>query len=317
MKNIGEIVTKDECILISQTIKFTSNNNLIIFACKDHQYKLGDIVSISNFITPTIFLSIYDDNNNIVLDIPNGANFMKIFYKHDIKTFITSEYFEIELSGVKGIKDNNNCRTFYGIPIDVINSRHKIIFDLNPRDYDHLNLSDSYFEANPNYFFIKFNIVSGNATNKKIKNHLFKLMRHYVAGINFDNLINLKDGAIIKYRDNDNFGISLCDNIPLYDDCYNVKHLCVSKIINTRLCGQVNNYIMNLGKTYNNIYQVKLCSTEFPNIKNSFFIKGIFNKMEKRIVLITGGTGTFGKGGWKFVQPFNKPIYGDLARRRE
>jgi len=36
-----------------------------------------------------------------------------------------------------------------------------------------------------------------------------------------------------------------------------------------------------------------------------------------RLIEPADGTGTFGKGGWKFVQPFNKPIYGDLARRRE
>lgn len=315
MKNVGNIITKDKCILDYQEIKFTTNNNLIFIKHKDHSYKSGDIISITNFNSPYDFLNIYDDNNNLIFDVPNGSDFMKIMYPHGINInteqhyfSFKHEYYEIEIQGIKGTKDNNNKRTLCGFPISVLNSKHKILFELDPQNYNHLNLPSSYYYPGANHFFIKFNTVSWrnehkkckyssdnndnetnnydcsnnnisndydsgfNANHYKIKPQLFKLIRHYVAGINIDSLISLQEGAIIKSCNSNGYYISLCDCLPIYDECYLAKQLCVSKIISTTRCGQVNNYVINLGKTYNNIYSVKLCSTEFPNMKNRIFI---------------------------------------------
>lgn len=274
MKNTGEVVTKDEYILNCQSINFLKDNNLLHIAHLNHCYKSGDIISIKNFNPPCYLLNIYDDDNLIILDVPNGSDFMKVCYPHGVHTCAINEYFEIELCNVKGIKDNNRRRTFCGIPLDIINSKHKILFELDPNNYKHLTLCDNYFLSSNNHFFIKFNMVTcySPEDKNKIKPHLFKLIRHYVAGINSDYLVNLCSGAVIKNHDINGYCISLCDFIPLYDECYEARELCISKIINTKLCGQVNNYVMNLGKTYNNIYSVRLCSTEFPNMRNRLFI---------------------------------------------
>lgn len=279
MKNTGSVVTKDHYVIEDQEIKFIHDNNLIYFHHKNHNFKSGDIISITNFIPPYNSLNIFDDDANCILDIPNGSNFMKILYPHSFQmstenTRLAQEYYEVELCNVKGIKDTSARRTFCGVPIDLINARHKILFELDASNYSHLSLPDSYFTSSPNHFFIKFNTVAcyNEDVITKIKPHLFKVIKHYIAGIDTGYLINLKNGVIIKECNQNGYHINLHDVIPLYDDSYSAKQLCVSKIINTKLCGQVNNYVMNLGKTYNNIYSVKLCSTEFPNMKNRIFM---------------------------------------------
>jgi hypothetical protein len=273
MKNKGNIITKDQFILDPQEIKLKCNNNLIRLQHHNHSYKPGDMISINNITLPHDKLNIINDDGSTILEIPKGADFMKILFPHGVLKCEQGEYYEIELNGVKGIK-NGSSRTLNGIPIDIINTKHKIMFELEPTNYSHLELCDDYFVSSPNYFFIKFNMVAMSCLSDDNINkpYLFELTRHYIAGINIDHLLELSNGAIIKNCDQNGYDIELCSAKPLYDECCMMEGICVSKIISTKICGLLNNYVMNLGKTYNNIYSVRLCSTEFPNMKSRIFI---------------------------------------------
>jgi len=272
MKNKGNIVTKDQFILDSQEIKFINDSNFIRLNHKNHPYKQGDIISVYNLNLPCNKLSITNDDGTITLDIPKNADFMKILFPHHIQKCDHDEYYEIELLGVKGFKNDRNHKVFYGIPIDIINTKHKIFFELDASNYLHLNLPKDYFAPSTDYFFIKFNMVAMFCDENKIKPFLFKLIRHYIAGISTDHLLNLRNGTVIKSCDNQGYEIELCDAKPLYNDSCKMKNITVSKIVSTKICGQLNNYVINLGKTYNNIYSVKLCSTEFPNMRSRIFV---------------------------------------------
>jgi hypothetical protein len=284
MRNHTDTVISDRIKLPKQKIIFKENTSEIYLSHPNHPFKTSDIISLNNFTPTTTTLNVFDDNDKECLQIPTnnnvGADFMKVYYNHNLNCLDQNccDYLQIALSDIKGVKNNDNKSYFCGIPLVLLNTHHKILLQLDKSAYTELALPDDYFDASDEYFFIMLPIRADTTfrSSYNITAHNFNITRYYVGGNSFDRLTSLKDGCVIKSVDNSGYTISF-DSAFKYDDTIYADDLYVAKVLNTKLCGDINNYVFNLGKTYSNICQVRLCSTEFPNMQNGIVIRSGHN----------------------------------------
>ena len=273
---------KDESyILNNNPIKFVLNSNVLEITHKNHNYKTGDLISLNGIRPKEYILRTKNNLNKPSFIIPPNGNFMKIFYKHDLILENYNNDCYIELEGIKGDRGTNNLTSYLGnIPINLINTTHKIILELTvddiPADCDLSNYPSDILDYNDNSFFIKLPKSMHNPLNEPaylLKEYNYKIKFLNIAGIplnllNADYPINSErlNGfhKIIDYSTN-TYKIQInAFAIKTINDGGN--NIIISKIQEIKIgYPNSNNYIIDIGKTYNNIISARLISMEFPN----------------------------------------------------
>lgn len=255
-------------LLNKNPLQFTNKSNSIQITHHDHSYKPGNKIKITNVTTQQYTLRTI--NKLPTFEIKQNSNIMKIIHKHNIphtnnnnNNPTATPTPHIKLTGIKGDRGTNNISFLGDIPINILNTTHKIHLQIDPNH-----------PPSPNHFYIILPKVMH--LTYTLKKYNFKLMFLSLCGIGL-NKIN-GDHTITKTTQH-SYTIKLPHHMGAYKttksggSCVNIT------LIKHITCGypHPNNYKISLGHTYHNIVHVKLVDIYFP--KNHQTINAKNNKL--------------------------------------
>jgi len=270
------------------------NSNLLQFNYPNHNLEVGDNITIENVIGYNKILSnefyLIKNFKYVLINLNDNGNMIDINYKKYVDyLFINIELFNgftentflnnIPFNSIIGIKQ---CLIANDLPTVLLEyMKDTIIQILNISDMQNLifiELPTAYINNIDDYYIIK---------------QTFKLEYLHINGIklgyiNSDYPINCNNyqshQEVYNVIDNNTFTIQLNVNGYINNMSFGGQNIRVKKIINT-IDGypNSNNYIINLKKTFNNIIDIKLVSSEFPycdlliknNINDKLYWKNI------------------------------------------
>lgn len=273
-------ITTDMKITLEKDPIILSNNSALAFVKqKNHNFVVGDSITLSNVFNKVVTLRTYNGPNSPAIEIFPGTNIMKINYKSQIPLTINQNEnnlsnTEISISGLVG--DFGLNQTYLGnIPVNIINGKHIVKFALNKSDVKGVN-KDSilnnpmFFTTSSEYFFIVLPLPMNNKNPPYVlEDYNFKLFFESIAGISLNDLNtgNSNYHQIVNVE-SDGYFIELPKKIFIQEQSIRVggSNVNVSKIVET-IPGYPfpNNYSINLRNVYNNIISARLLSTEIPN----------------------------------------------------
>ena len=267
------ICKSDSRILPLDPLTFTKDSNIISIYHPNHRLQTGDSIIIQNVegITKTLINSFYLINNFRYLIIDFGINYLKP--GNDVYAYI--DIFNEQT-------ENNNIDN---IPLNSLIGTKKILTSSDiPETYFNLAYSTiiSIFgsmtleELNQKYIFIELltEYINPNKNFYNI-NQAFKISYLHIGGIKLGYLnanypignYNYQSNYIIyNVVDDNNYQILL--NFYSYLDINGGgKNIQIMKILNS-ITGypDADEYTINLKKSFNNVINIELVSTEFPYV---------------------------------------------------
>jgi hypothetical protein len=245
----------------------------------NHNLSLGDNIVIQNVEgeSKTLIDSYYLINNFNYLVINYNNNNINNNYKE----YVNSLYINIQLVGSQLSNNiiNNICfNSLFGIK-QVYLANDIPLYSLNNLNQFAIDIFGSFDInlLNNNCLFIELpNIYINPNNNYVVINQIFKITYLHIGGINIGylnsnypiNNDNFQSSQIVyNIIDNNTFQIQLKYSAfgPLYIG--GGKNVQILKIINS-ITGypNANYYVINLKKTFNNVTNIQLISTEFPYV---------------------------------------------------
>lgn len=286
------IYKSDGRILDSNPLIFTKDSNIIKINYNNHGLKNGDLIIMQNVtgISKTIVNSFYLLNKFKYMIIIFNDNMIDSNYKD----YIDRLNINIELYGEQTIKNMIN-----NIPLNSILGIKKV---LNANDIPLLSLSNSTIDKiitpifndynidilNKNVIFIELPLEYINENQPILQiNQVFKLSYLHIGGIplgylNANYPINntnyQSQHEIYKVIDSNNFEIMIKYK-SFMDITGGGKYIQIMKILNSIIgYPDSNDYVINLKKSFNNVINIELISTEFPYV-DLIIRKGINDKL--------------------------------------
>jgi hypothetical protein len=282
-KNIT--ISNTNKVLPNNPLTLTQGSNIITIKYPNHNLIQGDKIVIQNVVSMSKILSnnFYLLNNfkYLIILLPN--NLIDINYKN----YVNSLHINIDLYGdqlinnmLENIPLNNiigiqkiliaNDITHINIPSDVSNT----LISLIQKTFDN-NISDELI-INNNFIFIELPTIYIDPKNNLVNiNQIFKITYLHIAGINLgyinanypinnDNYYSCQE--VSNVIDNNTFQI-IINKIPYINITCGGANVQIMKIINT-ITGypNANDYVINLKKTFTNVVEIELISSEFPYI---------------------------------------------------
>lgn len=286
-------------ILDNNPIKFIKNSNKIIIKYDNHNFLLNDNIIIQNVegLNKILYNSIYLINNSQYAAINIQNNMIPSDY-----TNITSKlYINIELSGNQTENDfinNIPFNSLYGIKLifiaqDIINNNLILNDNINKLTMDLYN-SSNIDDINKQFIFFDINSVYNDINNKPYYciNQIFKISYLHINGIHLGNInanypinnTNFQNSQTITAVLNENeFEITL--NYKSFNTNYaGGNNIQIYKILNSIIgYPDIDNYTINLKKSFTNVINIELISTEIPyvdisikkNINDKFYWKNL------------------------------------------
>ncbi len=276
------ICTSSGKILPKNPLTFTTGSNVIKINYPDHKLESGDIISIQNI----------EGNEKIIADsvylIKNFKYAIFVFNSNDIvlnyKSYVEKVFCNIELVG-----EQTETNNFNNIKLnDIIGVKQYLIGSIDiPSSYiNTLTTSDlpTLLSTTPELLTLILNTrcilielpyeYNGSSGYYQIK-QVFKISYLHIGGIplgylnaNYPiNNYNYQSSfEVAQVTDPNNFTINI--NLKSYG---NIKaggtNIIVNKVINT-IVGypDADDYVINLKKSFNNVTNIELVSTEFPYV---------------------------------------------------
>jgi hypothetical protein len=268
-------------------IKINNNSN----------FNIGDKIVLQNIIKTPIIL------NNAIYLINNYNYYMVNMNNHNIKyEYTLTDNYKINISSYEVLTLND--RLIGNIPINSILGLHSInIYNndelflpnvIKNRILTELNINDT--QLIQNYFFIKlpFNYVNVNQVNTSTVypafNNVEKIFIFTFNNIGCINLYYLNANYPINnfqyqaYHEitfvSDNYIEFNSSSIGYFEETNGGDNITIGKVINIiEGYPNINNYTINLKKSFTDVYSIELVSTEFPYIDNN--IKNIYYQNNK------------------------------------
>ena len=277
----------DPVLLEKDPLQFQNGSNIMTIIQPNHGFEVSDPISLTGAQSRLSILRTFRGPGLPTFDIPAGCDFMKIYYDHNIPLIYNGDTIEILLSDIRGDRGTTQVASFLGsIPINVINTRHKVRMTLSDADINCstqdiiLKTNDpNYFTPNDNYFFIILPYIMHNPVNESpytLREYNFKLFNLSITGIPVNQINasypitseNINGYHIIKSVTQNTYtvdvGTRAISNQTLVRG--GGKCIFVSKIRNITIgFPNPNQYSVDLGDTLHNVIAVRLISSEIPN----------------------------------------------------
>ncbi len=260
-------------------LDFNVNSKTLFIRQNFHNFEVGDLVTIMNAIGKQAVLRTINDNGDPTFIIPGGCNFMKIFFQHGLPATYTGDTVEIELQGIKGDRGGPTLPILGNIPINLINTRHKVRVTLTQADLNAgCNISSfpaDFFEFSPDYFFVILPKAMQNPSGDPytLREYNFKLLFLDIAGVP-TNLINAQYPIDSEHRQGFHIIKNIRDNgyeielvtPALVDENGGGPFITVAKVLAIETgYPNANKYIIDIGGNYNEVVSARIVSSEFPN----------------------------------------------------
>ena len=280
------IYSSTQALLPLNPIKTTKDSNLIQINYPNHNLNIGDRIIIQNVAGSSKILAnsllLFTNFNYLIIDYQNHN------ISTNYKSYVDNIYIDIELYGSTNIPMMIN-----NIPLNCLLGLKtiKLAFEIN----DMPSYVTSYFtkystldSMNQNLLFIQLPFqYSQTGSNYLILNQIFQITFNSIAGIeigyinsnypiNNYNYQSFQEVAIII--DNNNFYIKL-NIVPFITTSGGGNTVQIMSIINT-ITGYpyANNYTILLKKSFNNVTNIELMSTEFSYV-DLIIKKDVNNKL--------------------------------------
>lgn len=267
-------ITGGPVVLSPNPISFTQDSQTLTFNYPNNGLLVGDLIQITNVSGINGILRTYDDAGNPTIDIPIGANFMKVYFKHQVPLNYTGTTIQVDISGIKGDIGTIDTASYLGtVPVNVLNTRHTFLLTITP--IPTLPLPPTYFDPSPDYFFVQLPTTMN--TTYLLQNYNFSVNVLAINGIpiNYINSkypiepTNLQGYQVVSEKNTNTFGIRLPIK-ALSTGFSGGKSVTVTLITSINPSyPNPNSYSIDLGKTFHNIVMVQLISSEFPNSQES------------------------------------------------
>lgn len=268
----------DESVALGEDpLDFSANSKNVFIKHPDHNYEIGDLIALDNVFGDLFILRTFDDRGVPSFSIPRGCNIMKITLpqKHNLNNY-NDDIIEIDISGVKGDRGSIETSSYLGnLPVNIINTRHKIIINPNANDLDpNCVPPQGFLDPSDNDIFVILPLTMHNDNPPYVLGeYSYRVKFLAIAGIPI-NLLNSgypidparRQGYLVITAIRDNGYFIETPVAALTDDTGGGDCVNVSKIlsINTGY-PNANNYTINLGNTFHDVISVRLVSFEFPN----------------------------------------------------
>jgi hypothetical protein len=274
------IIKTDTKVLPTNPITLSENSNYLSFNYPNHGLESGDSIIIQNVegISKILSGSFYLINNFNYVLINFGDNFINMNYKNVVSELkITIDIFgeQIESNFI------NDCNIPFNYLIgpktililnDIPKNNHIYIEPVAKAIFG--SFDEEQINKNCLFFELPYNFINKTDTFYNLAQS-FKISYNHVGGIGLgfinsnypiNNYNYQSSQQVYSITDANNFVIYL--NYQSYGN-YQVggSNVQVAKIINS-LVGypDADNYIINLKKSFNNVVNIELVSTEFPYI---------------------------------------------------
>lgn len=245
-------IIKDQIVYLNENpLTFQKDSNIIRVNMSNHNFIIEDKIILQGisekYISLTKGLTFYKDNYYVRINHTN----------HNLNNSQTT--YKIRINNVIG--NINDQRILMNIPINDINKIHTIYF----------TSKEGEIPSN-NYYYIK--IATSSVQDYEYTLSQIQIYFLQMAGIpinelnaNFPINTNQSNGYHIIYNiiDNDNFEIQTTSKATI-SEVNGGKNIWIGKV-NDFIEGYPDNnyYKISLKKTFYNVMQIKLISTEFPN----------------------------------------------------
>ena len=274
------IYKSDGKILTNNPLTFTKDSDIIKITYNNHGFKNGDLIIMQNVngISRTIVNSFYLLNKFKYLIIIFNDNMIDSNYKN----YIDKININIELYGEQTIKNMIN-----NIPLNSILGIKKIL-NANYIPLQSLNSSDLHKIITPLFGDYNIDILNNNVLfvelpleyineNQPILqiNQVFKITYLHIGGIplgylnanypiNNTNYTSMHE--VYNVIDGDNFEIQIKYK-SFIDISEGGKYIQIMKILDSIIgYPDSSSYTINLKKSFNNVINIELVSTEFPYV---------------------------------------------------
>lgn len=292
---------KNETVyLVNDPLLLTFDSDIVFIKHKNHNYQIGDKISLSGIKKRSDILNIYGiikkdvnqnsewitvNDTNYIFELYNNSEYMKIFNTHYLNIYYTGliaqEYYKnysindlyVTISGFVG--NGINLLYYDNIPINVINTTHNIIL---------VDPFTGYINRNSFYIKLpyKYKPSSGIFTPPQ-NTYQINITYEYIGGLPI-NLLNAdypldktrSQGYYILENVNANGYYIKVNKLSLgpYDSTYTNNQLIYSggDLINVAsirdtLVGDSyqNSYTVLVEPSYRNVAMIKMVSSEFPD----------------------------------------------------
>jgi hypothetical protein len=283
--------------LSQDSLDMNIGSNIIFVQHKKHGFEEGDLITMNGVTTPVSTVRTVGDNGTPTFIIPAGSNVMKIFYQHGLPNTYNGTEIEVQFLGIRGDRGNLETTSYLGnMPTNFINSTHIIRLSLLEEDLnsgsDILSTDPTFLDFSPNHFFVILPKIMHNPSPNPaytLREYNYKIQFLSIGGIPLY-LLNA-DYPILSNR---RHGFHVISNITENSYTFTVATTAVSSTFGGGNCIYVakiilvnsgfpnpNNYIIDLGKTFNDVVSAKLVSLEFPNSERS--VRGIDIRKNNKI----------------------------------
>lgn len=265
-------------VLTKDPLSFTQNSNIVTVTQPNHNFEVGDLITIVNIVGKQAIVRTYDSLGNPSFIIPVGTNVMKIFYNHGLPSTFQGSI-PIQLAGIKGDRGSIQTTSFLGsIPVNLINAQQNLIVDLDPADPSIIGaalLPAGFLTPGIDHFYIV--LPKAMTVAYVLNTYNFTIIYLSIAGVPL-NLLNAQypiDPAHLQ-------GYQRITATTQNTYSFQIPQAALLKetgggvVINVANVLQVNtgypnanNYSIDLGQTYNNIVSVKMIDLQFPNTQQA------------------------------------------------
>jgi hypothetical protein len=271
-------------------VRITINNDINI--------NVGDKIVLQNIIRTPIIL------NNSVYLINNYNYYMVNMNNHGLLPSYITDDFKVAVDAYDSLTLED--RLIGNIPINSILGLHLInIYNNNEAFlpnvikniiFEQLNINDTLLSQN--YFFIKlpFNYININQVNTSTifpafnnVNKIFQFTFNNIGGINLYYLnanYPINNTQYQAYHEITNVSSTYIEfnssSIGLFSEINGGENVIIGKVLSIiEGYPNINNYTINLKKSFTDVYSIELVSTEFPYVDNNInsTVSNINNKL--------------------------------------
>jgi len=259
------------------TDPLTISNDLLWISIPDHNLSINDKICLSGLTYKEKTIRTMIERGNVRsygIEFTVGSKYAKIKTSPNISvtmlgtnaiSYDTSNMY-VDISGLKG----NPIEAFIGnIPVNQLNKSQRVLLNIPNSVAPEDQPSESYFFIELPYEFLGISSITGYNVTLTFK---------YYGGINVNEInaeypvsnMQLNGFHLVNSVDKNRVAIKLPRN-GYYSGSFGGNNLHL-KVIDQIITGykDPNNYQISLGRTFNNVVQIRMSSSQFPNTNKVF-----------------------------------------------
>lgn len=267
----------EDSIRLQKNPIFTKKGSMYAFIYHpNHNFEEGNLLSLQNVVSPEIILRTITSNGDRGINFIENSKYGYITYaNHNIPSSYNGSNITIKISGIKGDKNSN---TINNIPVNNINTIHKV-YVKKPNEIKSPAID---YDDNILYFKLPYEFIGTYEPYK----YNFTVTISAIAGISIGyynskfplDIYNFQGYFSIHSISHDGYTIGLISAPSIsynFIDSTSIgvggENVLVTKIKEIKPgYSNPNSYKIELGTTYDNIESIKIVSSEFPNSKKLF-----------------------------------------------